>query len=235
MPYLLSDDLVFPDPRNAWEDAHGVIAVGGDLRPERLILAYQHGLFPWYSDNDPILWWCPDPRAVLFLNELKVSKSLRKSIRNKGYRVFINRDFDAVIEHCAYIRADQEGTWITDDMKSAYQELHRMGLAHCVSVYHDNELVGGLYGPSLGPFFFGESMFSRATDASKIALYYLVEHLKRYDFLLVDCQISNNHLTSLGARDISRDQFLDLLEKHIHKHQPAIWDTRELTGESGCD
>lgn len=229
MPYLLSDEIVFPNPRNAWEDTDGLIAVGGDLSPERLILAYQNGIFPWFSEQDPILWWCPEPRTVLFLDEMKVSRSLRKSIRNKGYKVFLNRDFEAVITLCAALREDEEGTWITDEMIQAYLQLHSLGLAHCVSVYEDSQLVGGLYGPSLGRFFFGESMFSRATDASKVALYYLVEYLKEYDFKLIDCQLSNQHLTSLGARDISRDQFLDTLEKDVHKPQVAMWSVKELT------
>jgi leucyl/phenylalanyl-tRNA--protein transferase len=230
MPYLLSDDLVFPDPRNSWEDNQGLIAIGGDLSPERLILAYQHGIFPWYSEHDPILWWCPEPRTVLYLDEFKVSRSLMKSIRNKGYDVYLNRDFEAVINACAELRASQEGTWITDEMQDAYIELHRLGLAHCVSVYKDNNLVGGLYGPSLGPFFFGESMFSSATDASKVALYYLVHYLKTKDFKLIDCQINNDHLVSLGAREISRDKFLNLLDNYVHNPQPNMWQPRQLTG-----
>ena len=229
MPYLLSDELAFPNPRDAWEDNNGLIAVGGDLQPERLILAYQHGIFPWYSDKDPILWWSPNPRTVLYLDELKVSRSLAKSIRNKGYEVYLNRDFEAVITACAESRKDQEGTWITSEMLDAYLNLHSLGLAHCVSVYHDKTLVGGLYGPSLGPFFFGESMFSKMTDASKVALYYLVDYLKSFDFILIDCQLSNPHLTSLGARDISRDQFLDILDKHILVSQQTNWQPRRLT------
>ena len=149
MPYLLSDELTFPNPRDAWEDNNGLLAVGGDLRPERLILAYQHGIFPWFSDKDPILWWSPNPRTVLFLDDLKVSRSLAKSIRNKGYEVYLNRDFESVIEACAESRKDQDGTWITREMMDAYINLHAMGLAHCVSVYKEKELVGGLYGPSL--------------------------------------------------------------------------------------
>ena len=229
MPYLLSDELAFPNPRDAWDDNNGLIAVGGDLQPERLVLAYQHGIFPWYSDKDPILWWSPNPRTILYLDDLKVSRSLAKSIRNKGYEVYLNRDFEAVITACAESRKDQEGTWITDDMLDAYLNLHSLGLAHSVSVYHDKILVGGLYGPSIGPFFFGESMFSKMTDASKVALYYLVNYLKSFDFVLIDCQLSNPHLTSLGARDISRDQFLDILDKHIHKPQLTNWQTRQLS------
>ena len=228
MPYLLSDEIAFPNPRDAWEDNNGLIAVGGDLTVERLILAYQHGIFPWYSDNDPILWWSPNPRTVLYLDELKVSRSLAKSIRNKGYQVFLNRDFESVIHACAQSRMKEEGTWITSDMVQAYVNLHSLGLAHCVSVYSDQELVGGLYGPSLGRFFFGESMFSKKTDASKVALYHLVNYLKSRDFELIDCQLSNPHLTSLGARDINRDKFLDILEAHVHKQQDNIWKPHQL-------
>lgn len=229
MPYLLSDELIFPNPRDAWEENNGLVAVGGDLRPERLLLAYTHGIFPWYSENDPILWWCPDPRTVLLLDQMKVSRSLKKSIRNKGYEVYLNRDFEAVISACAATRQHQEGTWITDDMMQAYIDLHAMGFAHCVSVYRDKTLVGGLYGPSLGRFFFGESMFSRASDASKVALYYLVNFLKQHEFLLIDCQLSNDHLSSLGAEDISRDQFLDVLEQHVQVPQGNIWQPKALT------
>lgn len=229
MPYLLSDELIFPNPRDAWEDDNGLIAVGGDLRAERLLLAYNHGIFPWYSENDPILWWSPEPRTVLYLNELKVSRSLKKSIRNKGFEVYLNRDFEAVITACAETRQDQEGTWITQDMVTAYVDLHAMGFAHCISVYLDKTLVGGLYGPSLGRFFFGESMFSKVTDASKVALYYLVNYLKQYNFSLIDCQLSNDHLSSLGARDISRDKFLDELEHHVNVPQANMWQPKMLT------
>ena len=166
---------------------------------------------------------------MLYLEQFKVSRSLKKSIRNKGYDVYLNRDFEAVISACAAMRADQEGTWITNDMQAAYEELHRLGLAHCVSVYKDGQLVGGLYGPSLGPFFFGESMFSTATDASKVALYYLIDYLKTKDFKLIDCQINNEHLGSLGAVEISRDQFLDLLEQYVHQPQPSMWQPRQLS------
>ena len=229
MPYLLSEDLVFPNPRHAWQDPHGLIAVGGDLSPERLMLAYQKGLFPWFSQQDPILWWSPDPRAVLFLEDLKVSRSLRKSIKNKGFEVFLNKDFEDVIQACAVLRQKQDGTWITDDMINAYLQLHQLGFVHCVSVYKHNELVGGLYGPSMGKFFFGESMFSRCADASKTALYYLVQYLKRYDFPLIDCQISNDHLTSLGAIELERGYFLDLLEENIHTEQPEdMWLQKQL-------
>lgn len=229
MPYLLSDELIFPNPRDAWEENNGLIAVGGDLRAERLLLAYTHGIFPWYSENDPILWWCPEPRTVLYLDELKVSRSLNKSIRNKGFEVYLNRDFESVISACAEMRKDQEGTWITDEIVDAYVDLHAMGFAHCISVYLDKELVGGLYGPSLGRFFFGESMFSRVSDASKVALYYLVNYLKQQNFLLIDCQLSNNHLTSLGARNISRDHFLDELEQHVNVPQGNIWQAKALS------
>lgn len=228
MPYLLTNDLAFPNPRNAWQDPQGLIAVGGDLSPARLKLAYELGIFPWYSEQDPILWWSPDPRTVLFLDDLKLSRSLKKSIRNKGFKAYLNRDFESVIQHCAEIRS-KDGTWITQDMLDAYITLHQLGMAHCVSVYQDNNLVGGLYGPSLGKFFFGESMFSIATDASKVALFYLVKYLKQHDFVLIDCQMPNDHLATLGCRDISRENFLDLIERDVYHEQGDIWRPQQLT------
>ena len=229
MPYLLTNDLAFPNPRNAWHDPQGLIAVGGDLSPARLKLAYQMGIFPWYSEHDPILWWSPDPRTVLYLDELKVSRSLNKSIRNKGYVAYLNRDFEMVIQLCAQLRSNEQGTWITQEMLDAYMTMHQLGMAHCVSVYQNNTLVGGLYGPSLGKFFFGESMFSKASDASKVALYYLVEYLKQQEFIMIDCQMPNDHLSSLGCREIPRNEFLDILQQDVYHEQRNIWQPKLLS------
>ena len=228
MPYLLTNELAFPDPRNAWQDPQGLIALGGDLTPARLKLAYEMGIFPWYSEHDPILWWSPDPRTVLHLDELKISRSLSKSIRNKGYTAYLNRDFESVIELCAKLRSQEQGTWITREMLDAYITLHQLGMAHCVSIYQNNTLVGGLYGPSLGRFFFGESMFSTATDASKVALFYLVEYLKQHEFALIDCQMPNDHLSTLGCREIPRAEFLDLLSSDVYHEQGDIWRPQKL-------
>jgi len=230
LPFLLEDNCTFPDAEYALDNPNGLLAVGGDLSRERLLLAYQKGIFPWYSDPDPILWWSPDPRAVLYLDELKVSRSLTKSIRNRNYKVWLNRDFRSVIQNCATARQETEGTWITDEMQQAYLSLHNCKMAHCIAVYHDEKLVGGLYGLSQGKFFFGESMFAKSTDASKVALYYLVQFLKNYDFLMIDCQVPNAHLTTLGSRNISRTNFIQLLKQWVEFPQAeAMWKQHELT------
>ena len=232
LPFLLTNDLVFPDVEDALDDPDGLLAIAGDLSAERLILAYKNGIFPWYSEPDPILWWSPNPRAVLFLDELKVSRSLSKSIRNKNFEVWINKDFNDVISHCAATRHYADGTWITDEMKDAYQRLHQENIAHCVSVYSDNKLVGGLYGISLGRFFFGESMFSHTSDASKVALYHLVEYLKSHEFLMIDCQVPNSHLESLGSRTIPRMEFTAQLQKWIDTPQAQnLWQQQIITKE----
>ena len=232
LPYLLNQEIVFPDVEFALDDPNGLLAVGGDLSRERLMLAYQSGVFPWFSDPDPILWWSPDPRAVLFLDELKVTRSLAKSIRNRGYEIWINKDFKSVMENCSGARKNETGTWITSEMKDAYFDLHEIGAAHCVSVYDNDKLIGGLYGLSQGLFFFGESMFSQSTDASKVALYYLVQHLKTYGFKLIDCQVPNNHLTSLGSRNIDRTAFIGLLEQWVNSPQDkTMWQRSKVTCE----
>ncbi|MBE9502662.1 MAG: leucyl/phenylalanyl-tRNA--protein transferase [Proteobacteria bacterium] len=210
--YQLINEVIFPPPCHAEPD--GLLAVGGDLSPERLLLAYASGVFPWYSDNDPILWWSPDPRFILYPNELKVSRSLEKTIRKGKFEVTIDRDFDNVITNCAQVRVKKgEGTWITDDMRSAYCHLHEMGYAHSVESWHNGILVGGLYGVSLGRCFFGESMFSLMTDASKVAFVSLGKELAKRDFELIDCQMPSDHLISFGARGIGRDLFIKGLEK----------------------
>lgn len=221
--YLLTDELVFPPPHLAMAD--GLLAVGGDLSTERLLLAYRTGIFPWYSDDSPLLWWSPDPRLVLYPNELHVSKSLRKILRKRPFTVTLDTAFQEVITACAHIdRPDQDGTWILDDMIAAYCRLHEAGYAHSVEVWQADVLVGGLYGISLGRSFFGESMFSLRSNASKVALWHLVQHLTRWQFDLIDCQITTPHLLSLGAREIPRAQFLRELDASLrHPTHQSRW------------
>jgi leucyl/phenylalanyl-tRNA--protein transferase len=208
--------LEFPDPELA--NANGLLAAGGNLESDTLLKAYASGIFPWYAEGSPILWWSPDPRMVLFPGKLKVSKSLGQSIRNKKYDVLMDANFEGVIHHCATIpRKGQSGTWITKDMISAYIALHRAGYAHSVEIYMESQLVGGLYGVSLGGTFFGESMFHLVRDGSKIALFRLVELIKGWDFDLVDIQQSTGHLRRLGAEDIPRSDFLAILKKSLKK------------------
>ncbi len=205
---------IFPDPADAGED--GLLAQGGDLAIPVLLEAYSMGIFPWYAEGSPILWWSPDPRMVLFPQRFKVSKSLQQSVRNKNFRVVFDSDFTTVIESCARIlRKGQPGTWITPEMKTAYVQLHQAGYAHSVETYLDGQMVGGLYGVSLGGVFFGESMFHSKRDASKAALYHLVQQLRKWDFDLIDVQQSTAHLKSLGAEDVPRDEFLALLNKSL--------------------
>ena len=210
--YLLNEQISFPDPTEANKD--GIIAVGGDLSTERLLLAYSMGIFPWYSKETPIIWWSPDPRTLLFPDELKLSKSLLSKINKNIFQVKFDTNFANVIENCANIpRKDQNDTWITKEMKEAYIKLHKKGYCHSVETYFNNKLVGGLYGVSLGKAFFGESMFHLKTDASKVALYFLVEKLKKWGFDFIDVQQETDHLKSLGAKIIDRKKFLSLLKK----------------------
>jgi len=208
--YQLSEDLVFPSPYLASKE--GLLAIGGDLSLNRLLLAYSNGIFPWYSEGEPILWWSPDPRLVLYPAELKVSRSLKKIIKQNAFEITMDRAFEEVITECARVRLENgEGTWIVADMIQAFCRLHESGLAHSVEVWQDNRLAGGLYGMSLGGCFFGESMFTRITNASKVALVALVKHLRPLGFALIDCQITTAHLTRFGAREISRSRYLDEL------------------------
>ena len=212
--YLLSDDLIFPSPRLAPQE--GLLAIGGDLSQERLLLAYRMGIFPWYSENEPIMWWSPDPRLVLYPSELKISKSLQKTIKKRRFQVTVDQAFESVIKACAQSRTRmQEGTWIVDDMIAAYCNLHKSGLAHSVETWQAGKLAGGLYGVSLGKCFFGESMFTHVSNASKVAFVALVEHLQALDFNLIDCQVSTAHLLSFGAREIPRARFLKELERSL--------------------
>lgn len=208
MIFQLVDELIFPNPELAEED--GLLAIGGDLSLERLILAYQNGIFPWFNEDDPILWYSPPERFVLFPTEIKVSKSMRQVLRSKRYSVTYNKDFKGVINNCAAIKREgQDGTWINHLMLDAYVNLHQKGFAHSVEVWQDNELVGGLYGVLMNGIFCGESMFSKRSNASKIALIWLCENA---NIRLVDCQVYTEHLESMGAKLIDRTDFLSLLD-----------------------
>ena len=210
MIWLSDKNTDFPDIENANED--GVLALGGDLSIERLIHAYKNGIFPWYSVGEPIVWYCPNPRMVLFFDKIKVSKSLRKILKSKQFAVTFNQNFNEVIHHCKSIQRKEDlGTWITDDMEEAYVKLHEIGKAKSVEVWQNDQLVGGLYGVDLGAVFCGESMFSKVSNASKVAFVYLVERLKQESYKFLDCQVYNSHLASLGAEEISRELFLELL------------------------
>lgn len=210
--YFLLKELFFPDVSEA--DEHGILAVGGDLSPERLLLAYRSGIFPWFEHDEPILWWSPSERMVLFPDELIISKSMRTILRKNTFTVTFNKDFRAVITNCSKIRRNgQGGTWITDNMIEAYLKLHEMGYAKSVEVWQNNELVGGLYGIDLGTIFCGESMFSKVSNASKVAFITLVENLKIRKYKLIDCQVHNDHLDSLGAREIDREEFIKILNE----------------------
>jgi leucyl/phenylalanyl-tRNA--protein transferase len=220
----LDKDAPFPPLRRALREPNGLLAAGGDLSPERLLEGYRRGIFPWFSEGDPILWWSPDPRMVLFPAELKISRSLDKTLRNRSYEVRFDSAFNEVIASCAAPREGVSGTWISDAMIEAYLELHRLGHAHSVETWIGDELAGGLYGVAIGGVFFGESMYSRGRDASKIALAALVARVKAEGFGLIDCQMHTRHLETLGAREIPRARFSRLLEELIHyPRSPGMW------------
>jgi leucyl/phenylalanyl-tRNA--protein transferase len=223
IPWLSADDP-FPPVERALSDPNGLLAAGGDLSVARLLEAYRHGIFPWFSAGQPVLWWSPDPRMVLFPPELRVSRSLAKTLRNGPFEIRSDTVFGEVIDSCSQPRQGQPGTWITPEMIDAYGELHREGVAHSIETWRDGELVGGLYGIALGRAFFGESMFMRATDASKAALVALVHQLELWGFGMVDCQMNTAHLASLGAREIPRAEFTRHLRELIHYPAvPAPW------------
>ena len=206
----------FPNPREAGEE--GLLAYGGDLNPNRILKAYRNGIFPWFNPEDPILWWSPNPRMLLYPQEFKTSKSFRRVLRNKGFEVKFDTNFEAVIHFCGEVpREGQEGTWLTKEMKEAYIELHHMGFAHSVETYHEGKLVGGLYGLAMGGGFFGESMFSLVSDASKVAIKALSNICVKRGYDFIDCQVETPHLIKWGARLVERDTFLDELEKTIQK------------------
>ncbi len=210
--HYLSETLYFPNVNQANPD--GILAIGGDLSPERLQLAYKSGIFPWFETGDPILWWSPNPRMVLFLEELKISKSMRNVLNKGEFSVTFNQNFRDVISYCQKVKRDgQNGTWITNDMIEAYCKLHDLGIAKSVEVWQDDILVGGLYGVDLGHVFCGESMFSLVSNASKVAFIALVNHLKNENYKLLDCQVYNPHLESLGCREIPREEFMRILQQ----------------------
>jgi leucyl/phenylalanyl-tRNA---protein transferase len=244
---LLHGDTPFPPVKQALRTPNGLLAAGGDLTPARLLDAYRHGIFPWFNAGDPILWWSPDPRMVLFPEELKTSRSLRKTLRKKTYEIRTDTVFEQVMRACAAPRntrpelgrRELAGTWIHEDMIAAYTELHRMGAAHSVETWMEGELVGGLYGISIGRMFYGESMFSRSADASKVALTHLAAQLRCWNFGpstdlmtgMIDCQMNTPHLASLGAREISRMEFIQRLQELIHYPDvtsPWCFDEHEL-------
>ena len=215
--FLLTDDLIFPARHLAEED--GLLAVGGDLSAQRLLLAYQNGIFPWYSEEEEIMWWCPHPRFVLFPNEINISKSMKQLLKRNEFNFTINKAFTRVIDNCKTIgRGSNNGTWITNEMKAAYINLHQLGYAHSAEVWKDDELVGGLYGVRLGKVFFGESMFSKISNASKYAFIKYVQQLQQEGIELIDCQVYTEHLESLGARMIDRNDFLLLLHKLLNNN-----------------
>lgn len=223
IPYLDAEDP-FPPVDAAMRQPNGLLAAGADLSPARLLDAYRRGIFPWFGDEDPLLWWSPDPRMVLFVDELRLSRSLRKTIRSGRFSVTADRAFSRVMSGCAEPRDDQEGTWITTEMRAAYARLAAMGYAHSVEAWAGGELAGGLYGVAIGRVFFGESMFARVTDASKVAFVALVRQLQQWGFRLIDCQMPTAHLASFGAREIPRREFLAEVDRGtLEPPIPSPW------------
>jgi leucyl/phenylalanyl-tRNA--protein transferase len=216
IPFLDSDDP-FPPVEFAMRDPNGLLAAGADLSPHRLLDAYANGIFPWFGEDDPLLWWSPDPRMVLFTGELHVSRSLRRVARSSRFQITLDLAFREVMRGCGEPREGQEGTWITPAMMDAYTDLARRGHAHSVEAWEDGSLAGGLYGVAIGRMFFGESMFARRSDASKVAFVYLVRQLERWGVPMIDCQMSTSHLASLGAREIPRVEFLDRLRHLVNE------------------
>ena len=213
----------FPDIELALRDPDGLLAVGGDLSPQRLVRAYRQGIFPWYSEGQPPLWWSPDPRAVVFPERLHVSRSLGKTLRQGRFQVTLDQAFSATVAGCAAPRDADGGTWITPEMATAYCRLHQLGIAHSAEVWREGELAGGIYGLALGRVFFGESMFSRERDASKVAFVTLVEQLREWNYTLVDCQVSSPHLLSFGMECIPRRKFAALLARHCDQLPDGPW------------
>ena len=221
IPWLNKADIGFPDISLSLTEPSGLLAAGGDLQPERLLEAYRHGIFPWYEEGQPILWWSPQPRTLLFTERLHVSRSLRKLMRREPFELRTDTAFAAVLDGCAALSPKRPGTWITPEMKAAYQRMHELGWAHSVEVWQESDLVGGLYGLAIGRMFFGESMFSRRPSASKVALVALCKILQRQNITVVDCQVGNDYLYSMGAEDVPRGQFRRILQEHCQNHQPS--------------
>ena len=211
--YQLSDEIMFPNPDLAEED--GLLAVGGDLSFERLILAYCNGIFPWYSEGEPILWWCPKPRFIIKPSEINISKSMKRVFNKGEFKVTFDKDFNEVIKNCKELRENKEGTWITNEIMEAYINLHKKGFATSVEVYKDQELVGGLYGVKIGKCFFGESMFSKKSNASKVALISICKKLEEEGYIFLDCQMHTNHLESMGGKFVSWEEFKEMLQEGI--------------------
>jgi leucyl/phenylalanyl-tRNA--protein transferase len=221
----LGPEPVFPPVTQALGHPNGLLAAGGDLSPRRILSAYCEGIFPWFSEGEPILWWSPAPRMVLYPEELKVSRSLAKTLRNLDYEIRVDSAFDEVMRACAEPRAGQDGTWIVPEMVAAYCRLHQLGYAHSFETWIDGELVGGLYGVAIGRMFYGESMFSRRADASKLAFVHMVRHLAGQGVGMIDCQMHTAHLASLGARLVPRDVFLATLKERVGQSQPdRMWE-----------
>lgn len=224
LSWLEPETIAFPPLSEALEDPNGLLAAGGQLSVPWLIEAYKAGVFPWFEEGQPTLWWSPDPRMVLLPDELRVSKSMAKLLRQERFRVTLDTAFEGVIKACAEPREEAGGTWITEEMQTAYTDLFDQGIAHSVEVWRDNILVGGLYGVAFGQVFFGESMFSRESNASKVGFIRLVKQLIKWDFKLIDCQVSSDHLLSLGAFEISREQFKRYLDDYVeHPNQQLKW------------
>ncbi|MFB1016149.1 MAG: leucyl/phenylalanyl-tRNA--protein transferase [Alteromonadaceae bacterium] len=228
--YLDSESLAFPPTQLALTDPNGLIAIGGDLSPQRLVSAYEQAIFPWFNAGEPIMWWSPSPRAIIPVNQIKINRTLTKFIKKKPYQVTLNKDFDQVISNCAHAPFRKEGTWIVDDMKLAYMRLHELGYAHSIEVWQHNELVGGLYGVAINGFFSGESMFYKKNNASKVALISLAELLKTIGVSFIDCQILNPFLDDMGCIEIDRDSFTQLQQVAITKIVPKdFWHSKVLT------
>ncbi|WDE02848.1 leucyl/phenylalanyl-tRNA--protein transferase [Thalassomonas viridans] len=230
IPQLHPENLAFPPLSQALREPNGLLAFGGDLSPKRLVHAYRHGIFPWFNQGDPILWWSPDPRAIIPVDDIKINRTLRKVVNRQTFTISVNREFTRVLKLCADAPFRKEGTWITDPMVAAYTRLHQQGYAHSIEVWQENELVGGLYGVAINGFFSGESMFYKRSNASKIALLALAKLLKEIDVAFIDCQILNPFLQEMGAIEISRQAFVKLKETAINKviaHD--FWQQRTLT------
>jgi leucyl/phenylalanyl-tRNA---protein transferase len=224
LPWLAPENIQFPETNEALASPNGLLAAGGQLTPEWLLHAYSRGIFPWFSEGEPILWWSPSPRTIFNINQIHISKSLRKTLRKNIYRIRIDSAFTDVVNACAQSRPNQEnhGTWISNEIVDAYSTLHKAGYAHSVEVWDNDELVGGLYGIALGRMFFGESMFSFEKNSSKIALFHLAEQLKEWHYVAIDCQVANDHLLSLGALQIPRTEFEGMLEQYV-SNVPCHW------------
>jgi leucyl/phenylalanyl-tRNA--protein transferase len=228
--YLDSESLAFPPTQQALTVPNGLIAIGGDLSPQRLVSAYEQAIFPWFNAGEPIMWWSPSPRAIIPVNQIKINRTLTKFIKKNPYQVTLNKDFDQVISNCAHAPSRKEGTWIVKDMKLAYMRLHELGYAHSIEVWQHNELVGGLYGVAINGFFSGESMFYKKNNASKVALISLAELLKTIGVSFIDCQILNPFLDDMGCIEIDRDSFTQLQQVAITKIVPKdFWYSKVLT------